>query len=70
METVLFLGSSAEDGKLKIEENEKIEEEKSGQAAKADSLDGFGEKKLLFRRGWSSWGIFWFGGSLEAPKAI
>ena len=45
METASFLGSSAEDGKRKIEKNE---EGKSGQAAKADSLDGFGEEKRCF----------------------
>ena len=47
-----------EDGKLKIEKNKKIEKKKSGQAAKADSLDGlagivlgrFGGSKSGLRR--------------------
>ena len=46
-----------EEGKLKIEENEKIEAWKSGQAAKADSLDGFGEEKRCFEAVCLAWGI-------------
>ena len=47
----------------------KIEEGKSGQAVKADSLEGFGEGKRCFGAVGLAWGIFWFGrfGGSKSP---